>query len=369
MWRTLCVSVLACLAVFGCATRGVEEARTTLATSERTAWSLRAASDEIIVSLSPAQKTLSLLGSSGIVLGTSISAVSNDKHARRMREALQDYDPGAVFEEWLSARLTEVLGDGQVAPMTSIAGQRDRRTATAMRCERLAEAGYQAVLDLKTTYGIFGPAGTLLIQIDGVLHELPGGHVRWADTITVQPGPVLAGQRLGDPTSGMMPDLGQNLLTVEEEAVSQWTRDGGARFQREFQAGIEQAVSGLLCTLGLIDETIGQYQRALEAMAAKEFAEAEEILGRVIEIDPNFVDARNALCVCKAEAGRVDDAIVAATEILTTEPDYGPAHYNLAWWLAIDKEDPASARPYYERSLLLGMPISPKIEKRLDEKT
>lgn len=368
-WRMGLLAIVFGGLICGCASRGVEQAREALGTSQNTAWALRAASDELIIEVSPAQKTFRLAGSSGLVIGTGISAVANDKYRRQMRDALQGYDPGLVFEERLAARLNDLVGPGRVAPAGPTAGHRDRRAAHTDRCARLAESGFQALLDLKMTFGLYGPAGTLVAEVDGALYSVPGGHLKWSDTISVTPGPILADSRLGHPSGGMMPDFGQSLVTKEEDAISQWTNDGGARFRIEYEAAVDGAISGVLCALGMAQEAAGEYQLGRQEMNDKNFAEADVHFRTALGLDPAFVDARNALSVNHAHAERLDEAIALATAILQESPDYGPAHYNLAWWYAVDKGDAATARPYYERALALGMPISKKLEKALGQES
>lgn len=356
---------LLALALAGCASRGIEEARELLSVSTSTAWALRAASREPIIDMSPAQKTLRLAGSAGTVLGTGVSAVVNDKLRRQLRDALDGYDAGLVFEERLAARLTDALGPGRVAPMGSTAGFQDRRAAHEARCLQLGEAGHGALLDVKMTYGLFGPSGTLVAELDGALYVLPEGHLRWSDTITVTPDPVLAESRLGNPAGGLLPSLGENLVSVEENALSQWTEDGGVRYRLAHEAAIDAAISALLCELGFAEEAIGEYQLGVQALHDKEFEEASARFRRALQLDPALVDARNALSVTEAHAGHLDSAIALAREITETDPHYGPAQHNLAWWYAVEKGDVETARPYYELSLTLGMPFSEKIEKAL----
>ncbi|MBP8131357.1 MAG: hypothetical protein KA184_17395 [Candidatus Hydrogenedentes bacterium] len=362
------VAAVLMLGMAACASRGVEQARELLSTSASTAWSLRAASSEPVIDMSPAQKTLRLAGSAGTVLGTGVSAVVNDKLRRQLRDALQGYDAGLVFEERLVSRLTDALGPNRVAPMGSTAGFQSRQAAQEARCLQLADAGHTALLDVKMTFGLFGPAGTLVAELDGSLYTLPEGHLRWSSTITVTPEPVLAESRLGNPKGGLLPVLGQNLVSVEDNALSQWTEDGGVRYRLAHEAAVDAAVSALLCELGYAEEAMGEYQLGIQALHKEAFDEASAHFRRALQLDAALVDARNAVSVTEAHAGHLDNAIALAREITETDPHYGPAQHNLAWWYAMEKGDIAAARPYYETSLSLGMPISEKLEKTLGGK-
>ncbi|HNT89300.1 MAG TPA: tetratricopeptide repeat protein, partial [Candidatus Hydrogenedentes bacterium] len=230
---------------------------------------------------------------------------------------------------------------------------------------RLGDTEYGAALDVKMTFGLFCPAGTLVAELDGALYTVPKGHLRWSNTITVTPDPMLADTRLGNPRGGLLPDFGGNLVSIEGGAMSQWADDGGVRFRLAHEACVDAAVSALLCELGFVQEAAGMYQLGLQTLHKKNFDEAAAYFRKALELDPALLDAKNAWSVSEARAGRLEAAMDFARAILEIDPDYGPAHYNLGWWHAIDKRDIETARGHYERALALGMPISEKMEKAL----
>jgi len=334
------------------------------------AWSLRANQSEMIVAVSPARQTLQILGSTGAVLGTGISAVVNDKYGRQIREVLQDYDAGKVFEEHIAARLSEVLGESlkQVSGLGSTAGYNSVRDAEKVRFASIGKSGHEYVLDLKMTYGLFGFEGALIAKLEGSLYETPSGHRKWNDVLVCSSSPILASDRLTDPTKMLSANFSSPRLSVDENAISQWTGDGGAELRKRFEAALHGVTSALLTGLGLVDESDGHYYLGQVAMNRKKFDIAADHFKKSFAIDPANTAARNGLSVDLAHNKQVDEAITLAAAILENEPEFGPTHYNLAWWYAVEKKDAEAARPHYEKALAMGYPAEKKVEKVLNPK-
>lgn len=334
------------------------------------AWSLRASQREMIVQVSPARQTLQILGSSAAVIGTSISAVVDEKYRRQVDEVLQGYDADKVFRERLEARLNEVIGAKlkSVGALTSTAGYSTPHDAAEARYASLGKAGTDLILDLKMTYGLFGYEGTLIAKLDGDLHETPSGHRVWNDTLVVSSEPILATDRLTDPTKMLSSNFSSPRLSVEEGAIAQWTGDGGKELRRRFEAAVDGVVSALLTDLGLVNEAIGDYYLGKVAMNRKDFDIAAAYFDKALALDPKYVDAQNGASVNWAHAKNVDKAIAIAEEIVAANPEFGPAHFNLAWWYATAKKDAAKAKPHYDKALSLGLPQEKKIDKALNGK-
>lgn len=334
------------------------------------AWSLRANQQEMIVSVSPARQTLQFLGSTGMVLGTGISAIADDKYRRQVDEVLQGYDAGKVFEEKLTQRLQAAISGEltQVNGITSAAGYADLRAAERARYDSLGKSGRDLLLDLKMTYGLFGFEGTLIAKLEGDLHEIPSGHRVWDDVLVVTSEPMLASDRLTDPTKMLSASFSSPRLSVEEGAISQWTGDGGKELRARFEEAVDGVVSAMLTDLGLVSEANGAYFLGQVAMNRKDFDEANAWFDKSIALDPANLDAKNGKSVNLARAKEVVKAIAIAQDIVAGNPDYAPAQFNLAWWYATELKDATKARPYYEKALALGMSKEKKIDKVLDGK-
>ena len=178
---------------------------------------------------------------------------------------------------------------------------------------------------------------------------------------------ILASDKLSDPTKQFGPNLSSPRFTVEEDAISKWTGDGGKIIRARFEAAVDGAISALLCDLGLAEEAVGEYYLGKLAMNRKDFKRADAHFKKSVQLDPSFIEARNGCAVNLAHNKQLDDAIRMEQELTQSHPDYGPAYLNLAWFYAIGKKDPAAAKPLYEKALKLGMARENKIEKRMKQ--
>ena len=358
---------LACgLVIGGCATTSTPAPPETLKNAAKPAWSFHTPHEDIVVAVSPAGKTMRLAGSTGLLLGAGVDATVNAKYRRQVEELLGDLDTNALFEARVQQRLEEAVGAQlvRVSPQTSTAGFSHKRDAQAAFYEQLAKNGHDLYLRTSVQQGLYGPQAMLVAKLRYDVLQLPTGRNVTGDNILIKGAPVLASDSLGDPTSGVKPDFSAG-LSVDGDAMDQWSAAGDNALKDNLVLLADGLASALLCDLGLADEAMGHYYLGLTAMYGKDFLVAEEHLGRALALDPSSLDALNARAVNMAHNGQVDDAIAAAEELLAHRPDFGPAAYNVAWWLAIGQENGAAARPYYEKALALGMPRNKKIEKSL----
>src|SRR5690606_420167 len=118
--------------------------------------------------------------------------------------------------------------------------------------------------------------------------------------------------------------------------------------------------------MGLSSDPLGALYLGKLYLMRKDFDEAEAEFQKVLAAEPENIAALNGLSVVYGHDKRVDEAIAVASKISELAPDFGPAHYKLAWWYDDDKEDGAAAQPHYEKALALGMPEESKIQKRID---
>ena len=352
----------------GCATLP-DDRPLTLPEAASPAWSLAVSNDEMVVSVSPVRQSIQILGSSGAILGAGIDAVVNDKYRRRVRRAMGDYSPSTVLEERLAARLTQAVPDiVRAAPLGSTAGHQTRRDAEDARYQRLGKTGRDLLLDIKATYGIFGFDGILVTKLDAKLLLLPEGRKVWRNTIVASAESVLAHDKLSDPTKQLAPNLSSPRFKVQDDAIEQWTGDGGRELRRRFEEAMDGALSAMLTNLGLAQEALGEYYLGKGAMNRKKFDQADDHFRKALALDPGYTEALSAWTVNLAHNGQVDDAIAEAHKLTETIPAFGPPWHNLAWWYAIEKNDPKIARPFYNQALTLGMPNNIKIEKAMGRK-
>lgn len=358
--------VIVLVVAAGCATTPAVD-RLALKDVAHPAWSLKGADDDMVVAVSPARRTLQIAGSAGTLIGAGIAAVSNAKHRRAVEKVLEGYDGGAAFERILNERLAEVYGDGltRVAPPRRYTANKDRREEELERRRTLRNQGHDAALDLDITYGLFGYEGTLVAKVDGELVSLTDGDKLWGNRIVVSSAPVLASDRLVDPTKRALPDFSSPRLNVNEDAIEQWTRDGGTIFRERFEDAARGAAAAMLTDMGLAEDPEGAHYLGKQLMMQKKFAEAEKQLRKAVAWRPDYVEARNTLAVNQGHAGQVDEAIALATALAADSPDYAPAQYNLAWWYAMEKKDAGKARTHYARALELGMAPDEDLAEKL----
>ena len=99
------------------------------------------------------------------------------------------------------------------------------------------------------------------------------------------------------------------------------------------------------------------------------YDDALDTLGRAAKIDPQNAEIQNYLGVTLAQKGLRAQAETALRKAVQIDPDYGPAHNNLAV-VYISQQPPLVelARWHYEKALAVGQPRNPDLEKVLSEK-
>lgn len=333
----------------------------------RPAWSISNTQEEMLISLSPVRQTLQIAGSAGTVLGAGISAAQDAGYRREINGVLGDYVPGLVFEELLAAAMAENLGPNavRVPPMGTAAGYNSAREAAKARWAGLARSGYDQVLDFTLMHGIFGPEGVLVTRAAGELRALPSGKLIWRDTITSHGGPVLACDSLSDPTNRLTPTITSPRLTIAPNAVRQWTGDGGARLKTEHAQSARRTVEGALTALGFAETPDGLLALGWNAMQRGSHDKAHELLERAQSIAPGRPDILNMIAVNLGHNGQTGEAVTVSRTVLSLDPNFGAAHFNLAWWLAGEGEDLDGAREHYARALSLGLSAHRRLSRRL----
>ena len=80
------------------------------------------------------------------------------------------------------------------------------------------------------------------------------------------------------------------------------------------------------------------YQQGNAAQKAGNFAEAERIFRRAIELDPNYALAYNGLGTALGDQKKLDEAIAAFRKALELDPNYAFAYNNLGVALSKQKK-------------------------------
>lgn len=351
----------------GCATTKSDFNAETLAASRAPAMSVAIQQPDIIVAVSPVRQTMQIGGSIPTLLGAGISAIQDGRYAVRIRETLNGYDGNAFFESRLRERMNQTTGRDiiRVQPFSTAAGYHNAREARQARLDGLRRGGADLVLDFDLSYGIYGPEGLLATRIEGETTDLQTGKTLWRNTISTYSMDVYADMRWRDPMQRMSPTLLSPRFTSAEDAVNQWTGDGGARLKQHFEQSVERAIAAVLTDLGLKETAEGHYVLGMQALLAKEYAAAEAYLARARELAPQLPEAGNALAVAKARNKNPEEAVRIAEAVALEHPDYLPAQYNLAWFYAVELNNPEKGRPYFDKAVSLGASPGRKLEKAM----
>jgi tetratricopeptide (TPR) repeat protein len=362
----LCAVLAVGTGLFGCATSD-RSGGDSLRQASQPAWSLKLSPPRLVVAVSPVRQTLQIAGSIGTVIGAGITAVQNANYKNDIEEALGGYDTVQVIESESAEAIAVALGKKgeQVAPFDKNVEGMSIREAAHRRYRQLAKAGHDQVLDVAVTHGVYGAGGELVVRLHAELHAVPSGKVLWKDTITFRGGEALAFRSLGDPTGQLKPNITSPRLSSKAGAVSQWTENGAARFKTEFERALTCALAGMQVSLGGPETVDGLFALGADLMYQKKFAEAHERLEKARLLARDRTDIANTEAVNLGHNGQVDDAIALSKLVVEAHDDDFVSNANLAWWYAVEKNQPELARPYYDQALKLGMAPVKKLDRAL----
>ena len=360
-----CVMVLLYLA--GCATTTSSLDADIAGNAQRPGCSTAIQQPNIIVAVSPVRQTLQVGGTIPTLLGAGISAVQDSHYRERILQALDGYDCSKVFDTHLREALGKHVGGKleRVEPFNTAAGFANERAAQEARLEGLGKSGFDLVFDFDLSYGIYGAEGLLAIRLDGKVTEVASGKVLWRNTVTTYSLDLYADLRWRDPMKRMTPNLMSPRLSKAEDAIEQWTADGGAHLKQCFEQSVTSTVAAALTDMGLEDSPEGHYVLGVQAFLNGDHETAAAHLARANALAPERPEVLNALALTKARDGRLDEAVQIATPLAAAQQDYLPVHYNLAWWLAVEQKNPEAARPYYDRAIALGASPGRRLEKAM----
>jgi len=349
-----------------CAT-APEQKMTSISDAGRAAYFVKDSSRELVVAVSPAGRTMRIGGTWGSLLGAGVDAVVNERYQERLEEVI-DYDIGEMFTGRLETRLKDEITAElvEVAPPGAAGAASSPRQAQRERFENLHKRGLHQSLELQVEYGIFGPQGILAVKVDGDLYALPRGSTIWDNAIVASSDPILANMELGDPTRSVLaPSFTNPRFKAEEDAISQWTEQGGEVLRETLEHVVTGVVSATLVDLGLVDEPIGHYYLGKLALLREDIEKADQHFQRAIELEPNYVDAKNGRSVVLHYMDETSQAVRLAKSITVNHPEFAPAYFNLAYWYAESLNDPQQAAEYYQKALQLGMAPTSDIEKKI----
>lgn len=350
---------LLCIGMFGCSSARYRHDPEVVRNTPRPAFSLALQQPDIIVAVSPVRQTMQIGGNIPMLLGAGISAVQDDKYGIRVREALGDYDPCAVFLERMHQRVDQGFNQDlqQVAPQGTAAGFANMREAQKARLAGLRYSGYDTVLDLELSFGIYGPQGILAVKAAGELFDVQTGRLLWRNEVASYSVELFADMKWRDPTRRMKSNITAPRFSVEEDAVSQWIPENAAPLRTAFEQAVDAVGAAILTDLGLQESPEGLYTLGAYLVLNKKYEDAEEKFTRALELEPDMARAMNGLSVTLANKEQIDEAIALAEKLVDAHPEYMPGQYNLAWWRSMEKKDGAFTIPHYDKALSLGVSL------------
>ncbi|MFA7693652.1 MAG: hypothetical protein WCX86_12210 [Candidatus Hydrogenedentales bacterium] len=352
----------------GCARRHGDFSADYFPTVDAPALSIAMQQPEIIVSVSPVRQTMQIGGSIPALVGAGISAIQDDRYGIQIRDALAGFDSNERFKQLLrdavAAHLDRV--PGQVQPFSTSAGFHTLRDARDARLEGLKKSGYDLLLDFDLSYGIYGPEGLLAARIVGHISDIDTGKVLWSNTITAYSLDLFADMKWRDPMQRITPSLLSPRFSSAEDAVTKWTKDGGAPLKASLEEVMHRAIAAVFTDLGFEDNFDGAYTLGVHAYLNKAYGEAEALLSRACALDPDHREASNALALAKAANNATDEALTIAQDLAAKNPEYLPSQYNIAWFYAVLLNDAQGARPYYEKAIALGASPSRRLKKAMN---
>ena len=362
-----CIAALLCLGFVGCSTSRSRHDPEAVHNTPHPVFSMAMQQQDITVAVSPVRQTMQIGGSITTLLGAGISAVQDNQYSVRVREALGDYDPCAVFREKMEQHIAQGFNQelAQVAPQGTSAGLADAREARKVRLNGLRQKGYDTTLDLELSFGLYGPQGILAVKVAGELFDVQAGRLLWRNEVAWYSVELFADLRWSDPMQRMMPNITAPRLSVAGDAISQWTPENAAPLRVAFEEAVDAVSAAILADLGLKETPDGLHTLGAYLLLNGKNAAAAEKFTRALELAPDMPESVNGLAVALAKNKQLDEAITLSEKLVEVHPDYMPGQYNLAWWYAVEKKNPELARPHYEKALALGVSPSRRIEKSI----
>ena len=381
MKKTRCISFhsapgsiyisLVILFLSGCATTRHHDGSEKLSALSQPAWSYHSSQDRFAVAVSPARQTMQFAGTTGILIGSSISAVANARQRGPIDDLLAGYDAPGFIEKQLESQLLSALQTPatRVEPMPSTAGYQDKRDTEREYYRALGRQNLDGLLKLETTYGIFGPQGVMAARIDGEILTLPSGQSQWQRSFLATSTSLLFGERLNDPTQRLTGDLRSPRLTVADGAIAQWTHDNGEYIKETFEELTSGVICALLTDLELQITPAGYYFLGVQSLYGNDKEEAWALFLKALELTiPNealWGRTQNAMAFLLWNAGQKDDAYTRLLAILEHDPQHGAAHFNAAYYLSEKRVQLDDAARHYQEALKLGIRRSERIEEAL----
>ena len=316
--------------------------------------------DEFVVSVSPVRQTLQIIHSSARLAGAFISEVQNDKFRKKLQDAVGELNVPMEFKQKYLKSLEDVLGRKveEVPPMGSSAKYSSEHEARLARIRTLKNRGYDVLIDVKLTAGIYGPEGEMFFRLGGTVTDLKGEKTLWRGEVIVSS--ECKEMKITLPFKTYFNPFKSNYfsprLTIADDALTRWTNDNGKNYFEFKEEGIDLAIEGFFTALGLKETAKGWFGLGMTQIYKGKWKKALEYFDKAVSLEPENVIINNAKVVALYRTKKVDEAIDLGEKIVegvsTSERMF--VYYNLSYIYAKKKKDLGKAKEYYQKYLQLG---------------
>ncbi len=337
-----------------------ENVREVISSAGKVAMAIDLYPDEFVVAVSPVRQTLQIVHSTARLAGALVSEVQNERFRKRLEEVVGELKvPGEFKQRYLDA-LRARIGEKveEVLPMGSSAKYRNEHEARLARIQSLKKKGYDVLIDVKLTCGIYGPEGEMFFRLGGVITDLREEKIVWRGEVVVSS--ECKEMKITSPFKTYFNPFKSNYLsprlTIANNALSRWTDNDGKNYFEFKKEGIDLAISAFFTGIGLEESAKGWLGLGISEMYKRKWKRALEYFDKCVSLEPDNIVAQNARVIALYKTEKIDEAVELGEKIVgkSSIPEVRYVFYNLSYIYARKKKELAKAEEYYQKYIQLG---------------
>ncbi len=367
------LSIAFCL--FSCivyAERNDEVIRDVILSAKQVAISIDTVPDEFVIAVSPVRQTLQIIHTSARLVGALVSEAQNENYRKDLQAVVGELDGHLQFREAILNTLKGKLSAEivEVPPLGSTAKYMTDREAQQDRMKQLHNKGFDVLIDLKITCGIYGPEGEMFFRWDGKLYDLAKEKTLWRGESVVTPSADFkVNQTFNTYFNPFKSNMFSPRLKTTEDALTRWTNNNGENFKKAQEYGIQLSISHLLGALQLDKSENYYFACGISKLLTKKWKQAVPHFEKAWNLNKDNPTPGNAYMVALFKAKKIDDAIKVGEEVIQSPngKSYPTTYYNLAYIFATKKKDLDKAREYYQKTVELSGKADEKLEKEINK--
>ena len=349
-----------------------ETIKTTLLSAKQIAISIDMVPDVFVIAVSPVRQTLQIIHTSARLVGALVSEAQNENYRKDLQAVVGELNGYQQFREAILNTLKGKLSAEivEVPPLGSTAKYANDREAQQDRMEQLHNKGFDVLIDLKITCGIYGPEGEMFFRWDGKLYDLAKEKTLWQDKSVITPSVDF---RVNQPFNTYFNPFKSNMfsprLTTTKDALTRWTDNNGENFKKAQGYGIQLSVSQLLGAIQLDKSEDYYFACGISKLLTKKWKQAVPHFEKAWSLNKNNPTLGNAYLVALFKTKKIDDAIKVGEEVIQSlnGTSYSTTYYNLAYIFANKKKEFDKAKEYYQKSVELSGKADEKLEKEISK--